>query len=396
MPFSTNKYGKGLIGHFCVIGVVSCDYGGQWQKVIVQENGLLKVALVGCGRIAKRHAEILSSGAVQTMCLVAVCDVKSDRVSHFQNAYAAEGFSDMHEMMSSIEVDIVVVTTPSGLHAEHVLALSIYKKHIVVEKPMALTVSDADKMIEACASAGVNLFVVKQNRFNVPVLKLKDTFVSGRFGKVVCGSVRVRWCRTQDYYDLDEWRGTWAQDGGVIANQAIHHIDLLMWLLGEVNSVYALTSTALVDIEVEDTAVICLRFASGALGVLELTTAARPTDLEGSLSILGENGVVEIGGFAVNQIKTWNFNSEKEHDEKLLEQYSTNPPDVYGFGHSAFYQHVSDALYGIPQREIIDGIEGRKSLELISAIYQSAETGMPVEPGNGFSNIRLGCRDVVR
>ena len=177
---------------------------------------------------------------------------------------------------------------------------------------MALTLDDADAMIRACDAHGIKLFVVKQNRFNVPVVKLREALDAGRFGKLVMGTVRVRWCRHQDYYDQDAWRGTWALDGGVLSNQASHHVDLLEWMMGDVESVFAHGATALVDIETEDTAVV--RAASsrnGALGVIEATTAARPRDLEGSISILGENGTVEIGGFAVNEMQTWNFTTER-------------------------------------------------------------------------------------
>ena len=209
---------------------------------------------------------------------------------------------------------------------------------------MALTLPDADKMIEACDEAGVKLFVVKQNRFNVPVVQLRKALEDGRFGRLIMGTVRVRWCRTQAYYDQDAWRGTWALDGGVLTNQASHHVDLLEWMMGEVESVFAKSKTALVDIEAEDTAVVILKFRNGALGVIEATTAIRPKDLEGSISILGETGSVEIGGFAVNKMQTWNFTSHQDGDDEVLAKYSVNPPNVYGFGHQAYYEHVVDCI----------------------------------------------------
>ena len=247
------------------------------------------------------------------------------------------------------------------------------EKHIIVEKPMALTLEDADRMIEACDSAGVKLFVVKQNRFNVPVMKLREALEEDRFGQLVLGTVRVRWCRPQAYYDQDSWRGTWAMDGGVLTNQASHHIDLLEWMMGEVESVHAMSTTALVNIEAEDTAIVNVRFKNGALGIIEATTAVRPKDLEGSISILGATGTVEIGGFAVNEMKTWNFSEAKEGDEDILQKYSVNPPNVYGFGHQAYYEHVVDALQN-NTKQLVDGLQGRKSLELINAIYESIET----------------------
>ena len=269
------------------------------------------------------------------------------------------------------------VLTPSGYHAENVVALAPYGKHIIVEKPMALKLSDADAMIEACDKNRVKLFVVKQNRFNLPVVKLREALVSGRFGKLVLGTVRVRWCRTQEYYDQDEWRGTWALDGGVIANQASHHVDLLRWMMGEPVSVFAKSSTALVDIETEDTAVVVLRFLNGALGIIEATTATRPKDIEGAISVLGETGTVEIGGFAVNKMRIWEFAKKEPADKKVLEQYSVNPPNVYGFGHREYYQHAVDCILNDSQ-QLVDGLEGKKTLELILAIYESIETGKEV------------------
>jgi predicted dehydrogenase len=271
----------------------------------------------------------------------------------------------------------VVVLTESGNHAKHVIELARHKKHIIVEKPMALTIDDADAMIEACAANGVKLFVVKQNRFNVPVVKLREALDAGRFGKLVLGTVRVRWCRPQSYYDQDAWRGTWALDGGVLTNQASHHIDLLQWIMGDVESVFAKSTTALVDIEAEDTAVVVLKFKSGALGIIEATTAARPKDLEGSVSLLGEHGSVEIGGFAVNRMKSWAFTRPEPGDGDVMEKYSVNPPNVYGFGHQAYYEHVVDCL-GSESPQLVDGLVGRRSLELIMAIYESIETGEEV------------------
>jgi predicted dehydrogenase len=232
-------------------------------------------------------------------------------------------------------------------------------------------------MIRACDEAGVKLFVVKQNRFNVPVRKAREALEAGRFGKLVLGTIRVRWCRDQSYYEQDAWRGTWALDGGVLANQASHHVDLLEWFMGDVVSVHARASTALVAIEAEDTAVATLRFANGALGVIEATNATRPNDLEGSLSILGSGGSVVIGGFAVNRIESWRFAEPLPIDKDVVEHFSVNPPDVYGFGHKAYYEHVVDCLVNA-RSALVDGLEGRRSLELISALYESIETGREV------------------
>jgi predicted dehydrogenase len=309
--------------------------------------------------------------------LVAVCDPVRARADAVATKFGVPAEYDIDAFLARKDIDAVSVLTPSGLHPRHVIACAKAGKHVVVEKPMALRLQDADDMIRACDEAGVKLFIVKQNRFNVPVVKAREALDAGRFGKLILGTVRVRWCRDQAYYDQDEWRGTWAYDGGVLSNQASHHVDMLEWFFGDVVSVHARAITALARIETEDTAVATLKFKSGALGIIEATTAARPTDLEGSLSILGERGMVEIAGFAVNQIRHWRFVDETPADKEVIEKFSVNPPNVYGFGHQAYYQHVVDCL--VHQRAaLVDGLEGRKSLELITALYESIETGQEV------------------
>lgn len=350
---------------------------------------MLRFALLGAGRIAQRHAELLGSGKIENGELVAICDIDVDRARDLAQKYNVPHYGSYEEMADAEHYDVGVVLTPSGMHGEHAIEIAESGRHVVVEKPMALTLDDADAMIQACDAAGVKLFVVKQNRFNVPVQKLRAAMEAGRFGKITLGTVRVRWCRRQDYYDQDAWRGTWAQDGGVLTNQASHHIDLLEWMLGDVESVYAQTKTALVDIETEDTAVVCLKFSNGALGLIEATTATRPIDLEGSISILGENGTVEIGGFAVNEMKTWEFVDKDATDDEVLERYSVNPPDVYGFGHKSYYEHVVKCLLD-DGPNLVGGLMGRKSLELITAIYESVETGLPVRLKFKPEQCRLG------
>ncbi|HEO66046.1 MAG TPA: Gfo/Idh/MocA family oxidoreductase [Spirochaetes bacterium] len=338
---------------------------------------MLKFALVGCGRIAKRHSELLGSSQIENAKLVAVCDPVKHKAKAISEKFDIPYHTDMNEMMEKEAIDVVSILTESGYHAKHVINLAQYGKHMVVEKPMALTLDDADKMISTCDKNGCKLFIVKQNRFNLPVIKLKEAMNQGRFGKLVLGTVRVRWCRTQKYYDQDPWRGTWAYDGGVLTNQASHHIDLLEWVMGEVESVFAKSITALSNIEVEDTAVVTVKFRNGALGIIEATTATRPKDLEGSISVLGEKGSVEIGGFAVNEMKTWSFSTQQSEDDEVIDKYSVNPPNVYGFGHKAYYDHVIDSILN-NRKQLVDGLEGRKSLELISAIYESIETGKEV------------------
>jgi len=339
----------------------------------------INFCLVGCGRIVKKHTEALTQSLSDKANLVAVCDVRYDRAEKVGKQYNLPYYANYDEMLQKYpETDIVSILTESGNHARHTIDIvKKYQKHVIVEKPMALNLSKADQMIRTCDENGVKLFVVKQNRYNLPVMKLREALESGRFGKLVMGTVRVRWCRGQAYYDQDEWRGTWAMDGGVFTNQASHHVDLLEWMLGEPVSVFAKSRTALVDIETEDTGVAIVQFRNGVIGLIEATTATRPKDLEGSLSILGEKGSVEIGGFAVNQMKIWNFTDETEEDKTVVEKFAEMPPDVYGFGHARYLENVCDNLLN-HTRALVDGLEGRKSLELINAIYESIETGKEV------------------
>jgi UDP-N-acetyl-2-amino-2-deoxyglucuronate dehydrogenase len=338
---------------------------------------MIRFGLLGCGRIAKRHSELLGGNHISGASLAAVCDPIRSRADAVASKFGVPGTYEMDEFLARKDIDAVAVLTPSGMHPNHAIACARAGKHVIVEKPMALRLQDADDMIRACDEAGVKLFVVKQNRFNVPVVKAREALDAGRFGRLILGTVRVRWCRDQAYYDQDAWRGTWAYDGGVLTNQASHHVDMLEWFFGDVVSVHARAITALANIETEDTAVATLKFRNGALGIIEATTAARPTDLEGSLSIMGEKGTVEIAGFAVNQIRHWRFVDELTSDRDVMEKFSVNPPNVYGFGHKAYYDHVVDCLSN-QTAALVDGLQGRKSLELISALYESIETGREV------------------
>ena len=352
---------------------------------------MLKFALVGCGRIAKRHSELLGNNEILSAQLTAVCDTDYSKALSIGELFKVPSYDDMDKMMQNEDIDVVVVLTPSGLHAKNVINLAKYQKHIMVEKPMALTIDDADAMIKACDENNCKLFIIKQNRFNVPVVKLREALEANRFGKLILGTVRVRWARHQKYYDQDKWRGTWAMDGGVLTNQASHHIDMLEWMMGDVESVFAKASTALAKIEVEDTAIVTLKFKNGALGIIEATTATRPVNLEGSISILGEKGTVVIGGFAVNEVVSWIFEKEEKEDLEVLKKYSVNPPNVYGFGHKAYYDHVVDCVLK-GSNNLVDGLQGRKSIELINAIYESVETGQEVSLRFKPKQCKLGIK----
>jgi UDP-N-acetyl-2-amino-2-deoxyglucuronate dehydrogenase len=352
-----------------------------------------KTALVGCGRIGRRHAGIL---AEQTRSdFTGVCDRDLAQAKSFADEHGGRAYASLSDLIAGEHPDLVAICTPSGIHAEQVIeAARAGIRNVVVEKPMALLLSDADEMIDACVRSDTRLFVVQQNRYNYPIQKLREALDQGRFGRLVLGSVRVRWCRRQDYYDQAEWRGTWAMDGGVFSNQASHHVDMLVSMMGPVASVKALSSTRLVEIEAEDTGVALLKFQNGALGVIEATTAARPRDLEGSISILGEHGTVEVGGFAMNEMRTWAFDDAGPEEAAVLDQYRTNPPDVYGFGHHAYYRDVFAALDD-DHAPAIDGAEGRRSLEVITGIYESIASGREITFPFVPSDSRLGRSSVL-
>lgn len=351
---------------------------------------MLNFGLVGCGKIAERHAGLLATGAVLGAKLAAVCDVNGARAAEFAARYGVRAFTDARDMAADAGIDVLTILTPSGLHAQNTEELAGFGKPILVEKPMALTLADADRMIAACAAHGTRLFVVKQNRFNRPIMALRRALEAGRLGRLVLGTVRVRWCRPQSYYDTAAWRGTWRYDGGVLANQSSHHIDLLEWMLGEVDAVSGMATTALARIEAEDTAVATVRFRNGALGVIEATTATRPKDLEGSLSVLGERGSVVVGGFSANDLVTWNFAEPWPGDAEIMAEHGRNPAEPkLGYAHAAYYAHVVECLRdGTPA--LVDGAEGRKSLAILVALQESIATGRAVRPGEAAPNCRLG------
>lgn len=335
----------------------------------------IKFGLIGCGKIARKHVSALSH-LVDLAKVVGAFDVRHEAAVSFSKQYGVPVFKTVEEMVTSADPDVFAILTPSGLHAESILELVHFRKHFVVEKPLALRLDRIDCILEECDRRQLKIFVVQQNRFNPPIQQLRVALEKGRFGRLVLGTVRVRWSRTQAYYDEQKWRGTWEFDGGVLANQASHHIDMLTWMMGDVESVVARTTTRLAKIEAEDTAVALLKFKSGALGVIEATTATRPKDLEGSISILGEKGSVEIGGFFMNELKTWLFSEQDEMDAHVWRK-SDDLPEKFALTHRRFYEDVIRSIHN-GTRGLVDGLEGRKTVELISALYESAETGREV------------------
>jgi len=333
-----------------------------------------RVALVGCGRISRNHLEAIR--VAPGLELAAVSDIVPDRARAVGEAEGVPWFVSYEEMLAAVPCDVVTLATPSGLHPEEGIRAARAGKHVITEKPMAVSLEGADALLEACAAAGVQLFVVKQNRLNPPVQLLRRALDKGRFGRLYMVTCSVLWSRPQEYYDQAVWRGTWALDGGAIMNQASHYVDLLQWVLGPVASVSGMTATLGRRIETEDTGAAVIRAQSGAIGVLQVTMLTYPKNLEGSVTVIGERGTVRIGGTAVNRIEQWEFAAPDEDDAEA-DRVNTEPPDVYGFGHLGYYRNVVAALRGEAAANT-DGLEGRKSLELILAIYAAAREGREV------------------
>ena len=333
-----------------------------------------RIGLVGCGRISRNHFDAIAK--VDGLELAAVCDTDVERARQAGETYGVPSYRALDEMLRAGDFDVVAICTPSGLHSPQGIAAARAGKHVVTEKPMSLTLRQADDLVRACDDAGVQLFVVKQNRLNPPIQLIKRAVDKGRFGRIYLANVTVRWQRPQEYYDAEPWRGTWEFDGGAFMNQASHYVDLIQWLVGPVESVMGKTATQARRIEAEDSGIGVLKFRSGALGVIEVNVLTYPRNLEGSITIIGERGTVKIGGTAVNRVEHWTF-AEYDDDDKLVDAANTNPPNVYGFGHEGYYRNVLAVLRGEAKPET-DGRAGRKSLELILGIYESAKTGCEV------------------
>ena len=333
-----------------------------------------RIVFSGCGRISKNHFEAISK--IDGLELAAVTDVDPERAARAGQQWDVPYFTSYEKMLAETKAEIVAIATPSGLHPAQGIAAARAGMHVVTEKPMAISLTGADQLVKACDTAGVQLFVVKQNRLNPPVQLLKRAVDRGRFGRIYMASCTVHWARPQEYYDQAPWRGTWEFDGGAFMNHASHYVDLIQWLMGPVESVMAKTATLARRIETEDTGIAILKFRSGALGMIQVTMLAYPRNLEGSLTLLGETGSAKIGGTAVNKIEHWQF-ADYDDDDKLVEAVETTPPNVYGLGHEGYYRNVLSVLRGEAKPDT-DGRAGRKSLELILGIYESAKTGREV------------------
>jgi predicted dehydrogenase len=353
----------------------------------VSESKPISVAIVGCGRIAGHHCR--SIAATDGVVLAAVCDLISDKAEGYGREFGIPSFTNYHEMFRAVRgIDVVAVITPSGMHYEHATEIMTrYRKHLIVEKP---TFMRPEQLVSAYAladSLGLEIFPVFQNRYNRAVLRVKRAIAAGELGGIRIVAVRTRWCRPQRYYDLAPWRGTFSHDGGALTNQGIHHVDLLRYLGGEIERVNATMRTLGADIEVEDTVVATFAYAGGAVGNLEVTTAARPDDFEASLSIVGSRGLAQIGGIAVNELQV--FTPDPASCAAHSEDFSRC---VYGFGHEAMYGDIAAHFYGrapYPVRRE----DALATLKLLHAFYRSDEAGDWVEVDSPEQSTRLGRKN---
>ena len=334
----------------------------------------VKFGLIGCGRVAPRHAQSLVQLAAAE--LVAVADVKPNRADHFSDKYGAEATYGHLEILERQDIDAVTVCVPSGHHAQVTIDALRAGKHVLVEKPIALNLADADRMIRVAREENKTLGVVLQNRYNTPVQQVRRALDQGQLGRLYLGNACVRWYRPQSYYE-DDWHGTWAMDGGALMNQSIHHIDALQWFMGPVKSVNSYTATLAHEMEAEDVGVAILRFENGALATIEGSTVTWPQNLEGSVAIFGEKGSVKVGGTALSRITLWKVNGELDREAEILTSQRVDPPTVYGYSHRAVISDFADAV--LEQRSPrTPGDEARKSLEIVLAIYESAKSGKEV------------------
>lgn len=336
----------------------------------------LRMAILGCGRISYKHIEAIVQNKEEIE-LVAVCDLVESRAIDRKNQYEqtisdsnVAVYTDYKLMLKNEAIDAIAIATESGYHAEHAFYCLDLKKHILVEKPMAMSVEDARQMIESAEKNGVKLAVSHQNRFNAPIQKLRRAIEEDRFGRIINGTARILWTRDDGYYKQASWRGTKELDGGTLMNQCIHNIDLLQWMMNsDIKRVHAERDTFLRPIEMEDFGALLLRFESGAIGIVEGSACVYPKNLEETLSIFGEKGTVVIGGLAVNEIKVWQFEDERDYDHIDTD---VNVDSVYGIGHTPLYKDFYEAIVQ-NRKPYIDGNDGIRALAIIKKAYEITE-----------------------
>lgn len=341
----------------------------------------MKYALIGCGRISPNH---FAAAKANNLEIVAICDLNKanmeDKKLKFELPDSVIQYTDYEEMLQKERPELVAIATESGKHAEIALRCMDYGCNLIIEKPIALSIEDADKIIEKANRLNLKVCANHQNRFNKSIQKIREALEKNRFGKMFYGTAHIRWCRDREYYDRASWRGTWEQDGGALMNQCIHNIDLLRWMMGdEVEEVVGMTDRLHHDyIEAEDFGIALVKFRNGAYGIIEGTTNIYPKNLEETLYLFGEKGTVKAGGQSVNVIEEWRFSDMLDDSEEIKKKFHENPPNVYGYGHTPLYADMIDAIKN-DRKPYVDAEAGKRALELVLAIYQSAYTGKTVK-----------------
>lgn len=336
----------------------------------------MKYALIGCGRISPNHIAAAKSNNLE---FVGLCDIDEqiirDKVLKFE-LFNVHQYTDYHEMLEIERPDLVAIATESGKHASIALDCIEAGCNLIIEKPIALSIEDADAIIDAARKKGVKVCASHQNRFNKSIQKIREALEKNRFGRMFYGTAHIRWCRDWEYYSRAKWRGTWEQDGGALMNQCIHNIDLLRWMMGdEIDEVVGMTDRLNHPyIEAEDLGIALVRFKNGSYGIIEGTTDLYPKNLEETLYLFGEKGTVKAGGQSVNKIEEWRFSDALDEPEEVIAQFAENPPNVYGFGHTPLYADVIEAIEK-DREPYVNAEAGKRALELVLAIYKSASEG---------------------
>lgn len=341
----------------------------------------MRYALIGCGRISPNH---IAAALDNNLEIVAVCDLIDEKIDKTIRMFNLPGtvkkYNDYKKMLESENIDLIGICTESGEHAAIAMDCIENDINIIIEKPIALSLSDADRIINASRERNVKVCACHQNRFNKSIQKIREAIEAGRFGKMLHGTAHIRWNRGKDYYTQAPWRGTWEQDGGALMNQCIHNIDLLRWMMGDdITEVMGMTANLTHDyIEAEDLGMAMIKFSNGSFGMIEGTTNVFPRNLEETLYLFGDQGTVKAGGKSVNLIEEWMFNDALDVPEEIKKTYQENPESVYGFGHKPLYADVIDAITN-NRDPYVTAEDGRRALELVLAIYKSAAEGISVK-----------------
>ncbi|MBN1849812.1 MAG: Gfo/Idh/MocA family oxidoreductase [Deltaproteobacteria bacterium] len=350
---------------------------------------MVRIGVLGAGRVVQNRYQDVFQSELKDAKVTVICDKVKERAEKVAAQLGAFPLYDSDEMMRRNDFDVLLIATESGNHYLHTQQALQAGKHVIVEKPPALIPDEIMESEKLASEKNLMYAVIFQNRLNPAMQILKNEFSGGRFGKMVLATIRLRWCRYQDYYE-DGWHGTWKMDGGVINQQAIHHIDALQWVCGLVTDVNSLQNNALNILEAEDTTVATVKFQNGALGVIEATTAARPDDFEASISIVGEKGIAVIGGIALNEIQTWRFVEERPDDQMIPKMYSQDVPTGYGLSHGPLLQEIINRIAAGRIDPPITGSDSIPTVRLVHALYKSTEIGGWVRMSDNPISSRLG------